>query len=221
VHKLILASVLTLLLNSQASAEKCPDFFRFVDFGIEAADGTFTRGGPIFRAEGFDGQALLIRDLTVCRIVRDLTPDGRGNPIPVVASVNYNPEKTGMNLKELRLMLLENPVSETERNAAEHRARLEDPNAHVTRGSNYLCVSLNGSKRTSCQVTSPFGSNLALVVHCDPVGCRMPVLWVKGRVSAAATWLPSAVALADHEALASEIVYKIQGVHDFLAPLSS
>jgi hypothetical protein len=221
VYILILASFLAILFNSQASAEKCPDFFRFVDFGLEAADGTVTRGGPTFRAESFDGQALLIRELSVCRGVRDLAVDGRGNPVPVVASVNYNPEGTGIDMKELRLMLVDDLASETERGAAAHRAKLERPGAFVTRGSNYLCASLKGSDKISCQLTSPFGGNFALVVYCDALECKMPVLAVKENVIAVSTWLRSKASPGDHKALASEIVEKIQKVHGFLAPLSS
>lgn len=220
VRKIILVFISLILFKGQASAEGCPDFFRFVDFGLETQDGTI-RGGPTYRAEGVDGQALLIRELSVCRDVRDVALDGRGNPIPVVTSVNYDPENTGMDLIELRLTVVEDIVSEAEHNAAEHRTRLERQVAIIRRGPDYLCASLEEPNKISCQFKSPFGGNLALVVYCDPLECRMPVLALNEKVIAIATWLPSKASLKDHEAAALEIADKVQQVHDFLAPLSS
>jgi hypothetical protein len=60
-----------------------------------------------------------------------------------------------------------------------------------------------------------------LVVYCDAIECKMPVLGVKENVVAVSTWHPSKTSPGDHEALASEILEKVQKVHDFLAPLSS
>jgi len=221
VRKIIVTCFLLILCSGQARAENCPDFFRFVDFGREAPGGEIHRGGPTFRAESFGGEALLIRDRTTCRRVRDLASDGRGNPIPVVASVDYDPEKTGIGLNELRLTGVEDVASETERNAAGHREKLDRPIAVTSRGSNFLCASVEGSGTVSCQLISPFGGNLALVVYCSPVECEMPVLAVKPHVIASAKWRPSHVSLSDHEALARQITDKVQQIHDFLAPLSS
>lgn len=218
---IIFTSLLLLFFNAQAKAQDCPAFFRFVDFGLEAPDGTLHRGGPTYRAEGFDGQALLIRDLTVCTKVPNLAVDGHGNPIPVVTSVNYRPEQTGAELLELHLMTVEDVALETERKARDHRARLEQPDAVATRGPDRLCASLEVSDAFSCQLVSPFGGNLALVVYCTPLQCRMPALVVKANIIAAATWSPSPTAAKDAEAWASEIVDRVQQIHDFLAPLSS
>lgn len=214
-------ALLLMFFNAQASAQDCPDFFRFVDFGLKAADGTVHRGGPTYRAEGFDGKALLIRELTICRQVRELAVDGRGNPIPVVTSIDYDPEKTDIDLMELRLEAVDDIASETERNASGHRARLEQPNIVTTQGSNYLCASFEGSDSFSCQLVSPFGGNLALVVHCTRSACRMPVLAVKDNIAAAASWRPSEAAMKRPGAWASEIADRVQQVHGFLAPLSS
>jgi hypothetical protein len=221
VRRILLTCFLLLGFNIHASAGDCPGFFRFVDFGLTAPDGSVNRGGPTYRAEGFDGQALLIRDLTVCRAVRDLAVDGRGNPIPVVTSTSYNPEKTGIDLEDLRLVAVDDAASETERNAAGHRARLERPDAVITQGSNHLCASLGASGTTSCQLVSPFGGNDALVVYCDAGACRMPALAVREQIIAAASWRPSPAALSDPEVLASEIAGRVRQIHDFLAPLSS
>jgi hypothetical protein len=221
VRTIIFTSLLLMFFNAQANAQNCPEFFRFVDFGLEAPDGTIHRGGPTYRAEGFDGQALLIRDLTVCREVRNLAIDGRGNPIPVVTSINYSPEKTGIDLKELRLTIVEDVAAETERTASGHRARLERSNVVATRGPDRLCASLEGSDAFSCQLVSPFGGNLALVVYCTPLECRMPALVVKANIVAQASWVPSEAAIKSPELWAMEIADRVQEIHDFLAPLSS
>lgn len=218
---IIFTSLLLIFMNSQARAGDCPDFYRFVDFGLEATDGTIHRGGPTYRAEGFDGQALLIRELTECRQVRDLSVDGRGNPVPVVTSVNYNPERTGIELEELRLEAVSDVVEETERAAAEHRSRLEENDAVVTNGSTYLCASSQGSGRFSCQLVSPFGGNLALVVYCTRSDCKVPALAVKANIVVQASWIPSDAATKDPELWAMEIADRVQEIHDFLAPLSS
>lgn len=218
---IIFTSLLLIFMNSQARAGDCPGFYRFVDFGLEAADGTIHRGGPTYRAEGFDGQALLIRDLTLCRQVRDLSVDGRGNPVPVVESVNYDPEKTGIDLKELRLKTVSDIVAETERAAAEHRSRLEQDGSVVTTGATYLCAGLSGPDDLSCQLVSPFGGNLALVVYCTRVECRVPALAVKANIIAQAVWVPSEAAVKSPAALASEIAERLGQIHGFLNPLSA
>lgn len=220
-RKIIVTCFLLILFGSPAGAEGCPDFFRFVDFGSAAPDGAIHRGGPTYRAESFAGEALLIRDRTVCRRVANLAVDGRGNPIPVVTSIDYDPEKTAISLTELRLARVEDVVSETERNAARHRETLVQSLAAKTRGSSFLCARLPAADTVSCQLISPFGGNLALVVYCDPVECRLPGLAVKAHVIATAAWRPSRDSWSDTEALASEIAGKVQQIHDFLAPLSS
>lgn len=220
-RKIIVTCFLMILLNFPAQAESCPDFFRFVDFGSEAPDGTLHRGGPTYRAESFGGEALVIRDRTVCRRVANLAVDGRGNPIPVVTSIDYDPEKTTIGLTELRLSSVQDVVLETERNAARHRETLDQTGATITQGSSFLCARLSAAATVSCQLISPFGRNLALVVYCEPMQCRMPGLAVKAHVVATAAWRPSRDAWSDTEALASEITEKVQQVHDFLAPLSS
>tara|TARA_R110002020_G_scaffold86758_2_gene214201 strand:+ start:5766 stop:6431 length:666 start_codon:yes stop_codon:yes gene_type:complete len=220
-RKIIVTCFLMILLNSPAQAESCPDFYRFVDFGSEAPDGTIRRGGPTYRAESLGGEALLIRDRTVCRRVADLAVDGRGNPIPVVARIDYDPIKTAIDLTELRLASVEDVVSATERSAARHRDTLDRSDAAINQGSSFLCARLSAAASVSCQLISPFGHNLALVVYCEPIECRMPALAVKAQVIATAAWRPSRELWSDPWALASEIAGKVQQIHDFLAPLSS
>jgi hypothetical protein len=221
VRTIIFTSLLLIFLNSQARAADCPDFFRFVDFGLEAADGTIHRGGQTYRAEGFDGQALLIRELTECRKLRDLSVDGRGNPVPVVTSISYDPEKSGIELEELRLKAVSDVVAETERAAAEHRSRLEESDAVVTNGATYLCASSQNLDSFSCQLVSPFGGNLALVAYCTRSDCTVSALAVKANIVAQASWVPSEAAIKSPELWAMEIADRVQEIHDFLAPLSS
>lgn len=219
--RILLLFLASLMISSgHARAEGCPDFFRFVDFGLDTPDGAM-RGGPTYRAEGFDGQALLIRDLTVCRDVRSVAVDGHGNPIPIVESVHYNPEFAGVDLKDLRLIAVDDIAAVAERNAAEHRARLTRDTMETRRGPDYLCASQKLPNAISCQFVSPFGGNLPLVVYCDPVSCRMPSLAVNEKVIADVNWLPSDAMATDHDAMVLEMADKVQQVHDFLAPLSS
>lgn len=219
-HKIMGPLILLILFGAGARAESCPDFFRFVDFGLDTPDGT-TRGGPTYRAESFEGQGLLIRDRTTCRTVPNLASDGHGNPIPVVTSVEYDPDKTGIDLSELRLTSVDDVVSETEQSAAAHRARLEHQNVTIERGSEYLCASLQDRKSISCQFISPVGGNLALVVHCDPSACTLPMLALNEKVVAVAKWRPSQASVVDHQTAISEMAGKVQKIHDFLDPLSS
>ena len=54
----VIASVLFILFASQANAQSCPDYYRFVDFGLKGNDGVIYRGGPTFRAENLSGELL-------------------------------------------------------------------------------------------------------------------------------------------------------------------
>lgn len=226
-HKVISTFFLLAFFSGQAQAESCPAFFRFVDFGIETPDGVVHRGGPTYRAQGFAGQPLLITQRTACRQVRDVAIDGRGNPIPVVTSINYAPAATGMNINELRLMVVDDAALLAEDNAVAHRARLESLESlesidgAITRGPNYLCASLMDPITISCQLTQPFGGNLALVVYCDPLECRMSVFAVRENIIAIASWQPSEASFGDPNTAAQEIARMVQQVHGFLAPLSS
>lgn len=219
-RKSIYFSAALMLLNTPVSAEGCPEFFRFVDFGLETPDGPI-RGGPTYRAESFEGQALLIRDLTLCQDARDLATDGHGNPIPLVTSVNYDPETTGLDLKDLRLTVLQDIAPVAEENAAQHRARLENQSAVITRGPDYLCASLPEPEGISCQFVSPFGGNLPLVVHCAGLDCRIPVFALNEKVAAVASWQLAGPSPRDQEAAVLEMAEKLAQVHEFLAPLSS
>ena len=139
-----LAAVFAILFASHALAEDCPRFYRFVDFGIEGDDGVIYRGGPAFRVEGFDGHLLVHATRTQCLGVRDVLADGHGNPIPVVASIDYDPVRTGADLIALRVAKADDLRTVAEENAAAHRANLEQVGAVETRGESSLCVRRDG-----------------------------------------------------------------------------
>jgi hypothetical protein len=48
-----IATLFFVLFAGQASAQNSPDFYRFVDFGIESNDGIMHRGGPCVSRRGF------------------------------------------------------------------------------------------------------------------------------------------------------------------------
>ena len=216
-----IASLLLIFCASQASAQNCPDFFRFVDFGLEGRDGAISRGGPIFRAESLSGQPLLLRDRTECLGVREVSVDGRGNPIPVVTSIQYSPEKTNIDLTELRVAVVDDTETAAEKNARIHRAGLKQSDTEITRGANFFCASFKESLEMSCQLESPYPGNIALVVYCDALQCTMPVLAIDEQILVSAVWASGGSFLSDPATAGPDIFDKIQRIHDFLGPLSS
>ena len=214
-----LAAVFAILFASHASAQDCPRFYRFVDFGIEGDDGVIYRGGPAFRVEGFDGHLLVHSSGTQCLGVRDVLTDGHGNPIPVVASIDYDPARTGADLMALRVAQDDDLRTAADENAAAHRATLEQVGAVVTRSESSLCVRPEGLVDTSCQVVSPYPGDTPLLVYCDAVICRMAVMALVDDIFAAAEWAsgPSFTgAMAGFE-----IAKRVKAIHDFLTPLSA
>lgn len=216
-----IAPVLFILCAGPASAQSCPDFFRFVDFGLEGRDGAIHRGGTIFRAEGFDGQDLLLTEGTVCLSVPEVSKDGPGNPIPVVKSIQYDPKKTEIALLELRVFAVDDPVALAEQTVVAHRAVLGMPDTKVTRGPNFLCADLQETETLSCQFLSPYPGNAPLIVSCDALLCTMPALAINKQLLTSAVWANDGAGAVDAEISGPDILDKIQKVHDFLSPLSS
>ncbi len=214
-----IAITMLLLGAGRASAEGCPAFFRFVDFGLEARDGSIHRGGALFRAEGFDGQALLLLEKTQCLAVAEVSKDGRLNPIPVVTDIHYDPPKAGLDVIALGVRSVTDMQALADVNATPHTASLAASGAKVTRGPDFLCVDHPGQGRASCQLASPYPGKIALVVHCDAEMCDMPLLAIDGQLAISAQWTTSLTARP--EELGREISQKIQAIHGFLTPLSS
>lgn len=206
---------------SQVSAQNCPDFFRFVDFGIVGHDGVMYRGGATFRAESLSGSPLLLREETKCLPVNDIASDGHGNPIPVVRSVTYNPSRTGMDLGSLQVTAIKDTQTFAEMNAAKHLKRLNKSNLIITRGENFLCATSSTPAEISCQLVSPYPNNIALVIYCDDLKCTMPALALTDTLAAVATWTSPHGTLKSPEVTARAISDKVMKIHDFLKPLSS
>ena len=213
--------VVIFLAASQSSAENCPAFFRFVDFGLQGTDGTIYRGGPTLRAEGLNGQPLLLRERTTCLNVREIAKDGHGNPIPVVTSISYDPDTTEIDLNELRVVSVDDTNDAATQNAHLHRARVSAADTELTRGPNFLCARPNGSQTLSCQLESPYPGNIALVIYCDTLECRMPVLAISDKLHVSAVWPTDAAFLDTPNTAGTELSDKVQKIRDFLVPLSA
>ncbi len=209
-----------ILSAGQASADNCPDFYRFVDFGLFAQDGRVYRGGPTFRAESLEGAPLMLRGRSECRKIRDISKDGHGNPIPVVTRVYYKPERTGIDLTELTLRSVDRNDAEAEENASAHRASLARADTATTRGADFLCAQTSDDDTLSCQIVSPYPGNIALVVYCDARQCDMPAMAVQEGIMVGAVWPRPPETLDKPEKTGSDIVEKARQIHDFLDPLS-
>ena len=218
----ITAAIIFILFVNQANAQTCPDFYRFVDFGLKGNDGVIYRGGPTFRAESFSGELILLEKQTKCLKVPEVSKDGHGNPIPVVTSINYDPAKTGIDLNQLRLSIVDDTENAANENASIHQARLAKPNSIAsTQGSNFLCASTKDTNQLSCQLVSPYAGNVSLVVYCDALECRMPVLAINKEIQISAVWESSEGFINTPENTGLVISNKVQKIKDFLTPLSA
>lgn len=213
--------LVSLTMAVQASAQSCPDFFRFVDFGLEGRDGVTYRGGPVLRAEGFSGTPLLFRDMTECVAVPQMASDGHGNPIPVVKSISYDPIKTGIELTALNVAITEDAAAFAETHAQPHRRQLGRSGTATARSDRFLCAEPREGGMLSCQVQSPFVGSTDLVVYCDQGTCTMPVMALNEQIFTSAVWTVEAEFLEDAQAAGADISRKVQQIHDFLEPISS
>jgi len=197
-----------------APAEECPDFYRFVEFGLEDRDGMLRPGGTVLRGIDGAGAPILLTSATVCRAAEGLRIDGRGNRIPIVAEVAYDPALLTLEVDALLLSVAEDMLALTENAAAAHRAALAS--ATPVTGAAFLCV--DGDVAQSCQVASPYGPDYALVVYCDAQTCEMPALGYDGRISVSARWGREAEALED---LGPEILSRVEEFRMFLVDHSN
>ena len=208
-------AVLLIAAASPATAE-CPDFYRFVDFGIADDDGTLFRGGPLFRAEDFDGVRLLDDSRTICAEVADTLTDGRGNPIPVVRWIAYDTAKTGLNMVLLEARRERDAPKAAETRLVPHQALLAQAGAAQIRGEDHLCV--KDGNGLSCQLVSPFGTEAPLIVNCLAGYCRSEVIVLSDTIALGAVWRTQGGSAAEQ---AEEISATLQGIADFLAPITS
>lgn len=209
------------LMASAAQAQNCPDFFRFVDFGLEGKDGAVYRGGTTLRAESFEGEPMLLADTSTCLPISDVAKDGHGNPIPIVSQIFYDPRALNEELIELSVFVPDDIETAIADNAATHKTNLANTDAQITRGTNFICASRAAQPGFTCQIVSPYGVNLDLVIHCGAQQCVMPVLAATDRLAVSARWAVDPASLADIAATASNLIGKIRQIHDFLKPLSA
>jgi hypothetical protein len=212
-------AALTALLIALAgpAVAACPDFYRFVDFGIVAGDGTLVRGGPLFRAEDFDETPLLFTDGTVCTDVTDLAKDGRGNPIPVVTKIVYDRRTSDPALGWVEVAVSEDAFAMAERFAAVHNSRLADTGISQVRGETYLCA-VASIVAFSCQIVSPYPNYAPVVVYCEDGECLSFAIAMTERLFISANW-PMTVQSVEWQA--EDVVSRVNAIADFLAPLSS
>ncbi|MEO9819462.1 MAG: hypothetical protein ABJ370_11990 [Paracoccaceae bacterium] len=204
-----------------ASAQECPHFFRFVDFGLQISDGGFSRGGPILRAESFSGTSLLSKGNTICRTVRDIASDGHGNPIPVVTSMAYDVEKAGLDLLDLHVSFVQDSTVAAETSARTHWKTVDRARTKPLKGQNSLCILSADNSSLSCQLVSPYPGNIALTVYCDASSCKMPVLAMNAHMSASASWAVDDSFWNTPDRAGEEVFNKVQSIFAFLEPLSS
>lgn len=214
-----LVSVLSFVTPS--NAQTCPDYYRFVDFGLEDDSGVMYRGGTLLRAEGFSAEALLLENLTQCLKVRDLAKDGHGNPIPVVKSIHYIPEIISAELSELQVSRVKDTEVLADKNITKHSTYLRDPDTITTKGENYVCATVTTKKLLSCQLASPYPGNINLVVYCNAAKCDMPVFAINKELMISASWRTNDSLLRDPKKAGSQSVAKAQQIYDFLKPLSA
>lgn len=218
----IFMSLVSILgIATPSHAQTCPDYYRFVDFGLEDKNGVIYRGGTLLRAEGFSAEALLLENLTECLEVRDLAKDGHGNPIPVVETINYIPNIVGTELNELRVSRNKDTRDAANENAKSHLANIQNAENITTKGENFVCVSLKTADMISCQLVSPYAGNISLVIYCNAETCKMPVLAINEELMISASWKSSDALLKNPQEVGSQSAAKVQQIHDFLKPLSA
>ncbi|MBU2994180.1 hypothetical protein Q4555_07615 [Octadecabacter sp. 1_MG-2023] len=217
---MVLATVFTFAASAVA-AEDCPDFYRFVDFGLQGNDGVLYRGGPLLRAENFAEDRLLLEDQTECLSVWPTLTDGRGNPMPVVSTIAYDPAAIGAGITELKVRTVEGTTAAATQSATSYRRRLEEPDATVTRGDTFVCVATALTPHVACQLVSPYDTDAPLIVYCHDQSCRLPVLAMDDRIFVSARWETDVHYVNDPDAGAASMSEIVQHIYDFMSPLSS
>lgn len=211
------ALVALLMALAGPAAADCPAFYRFVDFGITDDDGTLYRGGPVFRAEDFDGTPLLFTRSTVCAEVPDLLKDGRGNPIPVVRKIAYDRREADPALGWIEVAAVADAFAFTEEFAGLHNDRLSQESIEVVRGETSLCA-VASIVTFSCQIVSPYANDAPVVVYCEDGACMTFGIAMTERLVIAASW-PMEVQSLDWQT--KDIVRRVSEIAAFLAPISS
>lgn len=197
-------------LGAAAHAQNCPDFFRFVDFGQDDVNG-LARGGTLIRVESLEGRPLIKRAETACTPAQFLASDGHGNPIPVVTSITFDPEKLPFEVSAFEVNRVEDAFALAEKNAQAHRDALGQSTIQTAQGESHLCA--GAAETLSCQLVSPFAQTAPLVVYCDKAACEMSVLSFNKHVAVTAVWPLTTETL---EAAGTDIAQKLQEISAFL-----
>lgn len=206
------ATLLLALMTTNVVAQSCPDYYRFVEFGLEDREGIIRRGGPVFRAVSLANRDQLLPQRTMCRDIALLATDGHGHAIPVVTSAAYDPSKIGIGVTSLALSYVDDSAS-AEDIAAPHLQAVAKAGP-AARGDAFLCATGTAEGSLSCQVVSPYTGLPPPVIYCTASDCEMPFMQIDARVSASATW-PRDGDAPDETAL--EILEMVQRLHDFWA----
>lgn len=173
---------------AMAQTTPCPDFYRFVDFGLTDANGHLNRGGTLLRVESLAGVGLLKPTGSLCRFVQHLGSDGHGNPIPVVHRVEFDPARLSLPLATLAVTGAQDTAAVAEENATVHADTLGKPGTQSVAGDRFLCARPAGTESTSCQVVSPYRGNRPVVIYCDDGVCELPVLAMDDQIYISASW---------------------------------
>ncbi len=198
-----------------AAAGACPDYFRFVDFGTQDANGALIRGGPIFRIEQ-DDRSLLRDDTTTCLDVGPVFTDGHNQPMPVVNTIGYAPALVDPALTSLSVTRITGGAQRaSDANAMTHEAAKTQDSVEITNGADHLCVSLAFAftKTISCEVANPFDPTFPLVIYCADGDCTMTVMAIDDDIVVSADWsdqsdTPQAVGAATSDT--------VDGIHSFI-----
>ena len=209
-----------LFVAGGAAAQSCPDFYRFVDFGLKGQDGIIYRGGTLLRAENTNREALLLTERTTCLDVTILAKDGRGNPVPVVSSINYDPAKTGLDLDELQVASEQNVQIVAEGLAEKHRDYVARAGNKRFQGAQYLCVPVSTSE-VSCQIVSPFEGTIPLIATCVVGECVLPAFGINAQLMVRASWSVAPSMMSDPMRVGEDVSKMVQQIYGFLAPLSA
>jgi len=205
----------------EARADACPDSYRFVDFGLQDQQGSFLRGGPLYRAVDLSNRALLKTEKTVCRAVPALSTDGHGIPIPVVTHVVYDTQKMDFDLSLLAVSFADDARDKASQNAQTHREQISASLGKQFTGPDSLCLLSEDGLFISCQLVSPYPGNSDLVVYCDAESCRMPVLAVAPQIFISASWDGTARHLVAPENAGSALLERARSIKALLDPLTS
>lgn len=208
-----------LLCAGQVAAFDCPDYYRFVDFGLEDSTGTLNAGGPRVRVEGFDGIGLLKWETATCLDLPFMRRDGFGNIIPVVEGITFDRGVLPVAVFALHLRRQPDIAARAEGSAAPHRTQVAAPQAKVTQGEAFLCVQWGNGRNVSCQFPALDRENLPLIVICGSEVCDLPVLHVGSGLEISATWPAPDDVVANPQSVAPQLYQRVRDIKAFIDTL--